>query len=119
MDSNTKRLKILLCYDFVNIITNEKENVLLVAKLDLFAIGTITLPKLKVLAITSIDGKTSTNPKISIDAKFGTNVEIDMDPIINTKINIEMKIDTDEPIFDFSHTPRDISINTTLIQIKM
>jgi hypothetical protein len=92
---------------------------MLVAKLDLFAIDTITSPKLKVLAITSVDGKTSTHPKIGIDAKIGTNVEIDTDPIINTKINIEMKIDTNEPIFDFPHTPRDISINITLIRIKV
>jgi len=66
LDNNTKRLEILLYYDFVNGITDEEEDVLLVAKLDLFAIGTITLLEHEVLATVSIDAKTS------IDAKIGT-----------------------------------------------
>jgi hypothetical protein len=93
---------------------------LLVAELDLFAISTIILPKLEILAIMSIDGKIGTNPEIGIDAKINTNVEIDTDPKINTdtKTDIEMKIGIDEPIFDFPHTPREILVDTTLTRIK-
>jgi hypothetical protein len=114
-------LKILLCYNFVNKVTNEEENVLLAAKLDLFTIGTIILPKLEVLAIMLVDGKTDINPKIGTDAKISTNVEINMDPKIdtNTKTDTDMKISTDEPIFDFPHTPREISVDTTLTHIKV
>jgi hypothetical protein len=121
LDNNTKCLKVLLCYDFVNRVTNEEENLLLAAKLDLFTIITITLPKLEVLAIMSIDGKTGTNPKIDTNAKIGINVEIDIDPKIDidTKPNIEMKINTVEPIFYFPHTPREILVDITLTWIKV
>ncbi len=73
------------------------------------------------MAITSIDGKTNTNPKIDIDAKIGINVEIDTDPKIDTdtKTDTKMKIGTDEPIFYFPHTPREISVDTTLTRIKV
>jgi hypothetical protein len=45
LDNNIKHPKVLLCYDFVNIITDEEEDVLLVVEPDLFAIGTIILPE--------------------------------------------------------------------------
>ncbi len=62
LDSNTKRLEVLLCYDFANEVTNEEEDVLLALESNLFAIDTITLPKLKVLAMM-FDAKTSTDAK--------------------------------------------------------
>jgi hypothetical protein len=102
LDNNIKRLKVLFCYDFVNEIIDEEENVLLATKLYLFTIGTITLlepknlVKVVVDAKTSIGAKTSINPKTSIDAKIDTN----------TKIGIDMKIDIDEPIFYFPHTEK-------------
>jgi hypothetical protein len=60
-NTNTKHPKVLFCYDFVNKITDEEEDVLLVVEPYLFAIGTITLPELKIL-VTVVD-----------DAKIGTN----------------------------------------------
>jgi hypothetical protein len=45
LDVNTKQLKVFLCYDFANGITNEKEEILFHAKPELFTIGAITLPK--------------------------------------------------------------------------
>jgi hypothetical protein len=51
LDSNTKCLEVLFCYDFVNGVIDKKENILMVAKLDLFAIGTITLPKPEILVV--------------------------------------------------------------------
>ncbi len=87
---------------------------MLVAKPNLFAIGTIILPKLEVLAMM-FDAKTNTNAKIGID------VEIDMDPKINTntKTDIDIKIDIDELIFDFPHTSGEISIDVTLVWINV
>ncbi len=115
LDSNTKCLKVLLCYNFVNIVTNEEKNMSLAVELDLFANGTIILPNLEVSAIVLVDWKINTNPKISIDAKMGTNVEIDTVP----KIDIAMKINLDKPIFDFPHTLKEISIDTTLTHIEI
>jgi len=83
--------------------------VLLVTKLNLFAIGTITLPKLQILLAMVIDAKIGTN------AKIGTIAKIDTD----SKIGIDMKIDIDKLNFDFFHTPRKISVDTTPIQIKV
>ncbi len=45
VDLNTKQPKVFLCYDFANDITNEEEEILLQAKLELFTIGTIILLK--------------------------------------------------------------------------
>jgi len=86
----------LLCYNFVNGVTYEKENVLLATKLDLFVISTIILPKSKILVV------------VVVDAKINTDTKID----INTKINIE------DLIFDFPYTLREISLNIMLTQIK-
>jgi len=55
LDSNTKCLKVLFCYDFVNGVIDKKEDILMVAKLDLFAIGTIILPKLEILVVVVVD----------------------------------------------------------------
>jgi hypothetical protein len=43
MGNNVKKPKMLLCYGFQNNITNEKEDVMFVIKLELFSIGTISL----------------------------------------------------------------------------
>jgi hypothetical protein len=75
LDSNTKRPEVSFCDNFVNGITNEEENVILMAKLDLFAISIIILLELEVLVVMS-DAKSNT------DAKNGIDVEIDMDPKI-------------------------------------
>jgi hypothetical protein len=40
----TKRLKVLVCYDFHFRISNEEEDVMFAIELDLFSIGTITIP---------------------------------------------------------------------------
>jgi hypothetical protein len=83
LDSNTKRLEVLLYYDFVNEITYEEENVLLVVELNLFTISTITVPKSEILAMVVADEKINTD----------------------TKINTYTKINTEEQIFDFPHVP--------------
>jgi len=50
LDSNTKRFEVLLCYDLMESIINEKEEIFFIAKPNLFTIGIITLPKPKLLS---------------------------------------------------------------------
>jgi hypothetical protein len=42
--AQTKRPKVLICYDFHSKISNEKEDVMFVTEWDLFSIGTIEVP---------------------------------------------------------------------------
>jgi len=44
LGAQTKRLKVLVCYDFHSRILNEKEDVMSFTKLNLFSIGTIEVP---------------------------------------------------------------------------
>jgi hypothetical protein len=57
LGSNTKCPKVLYCYDFVNKVIDEEENVLLVAEVDWFAIGTTILPKSKILMTVVANAK--------------------------------------------------------------
>jgi len=59
LDSNTKCLKVLLCYDLTEGVIDKKEKILFVAKLDLFTIGTITLPKLEIFNAAIFSEKTN------------------------------------------------------------
>jgi len=85
LDNDTKCLEVLLFYNFVNGITNEEEDMLLVIELKLFIISAITLPKPKILVVVTA----------------------------NAKIDIDLKIDTNNLIFDFPHTLGEILVNTT------
>jgi hypothetical protein len=96
-----KCLEFLFCYNFVNEVTDEEEDVLLVAKPNLFTTSTITLPKPKIFTTMATNATTNMHAKIGIDAK------------------IDMKIDIDEPIFDFSHTLNQISIDIMPIRMKV
>jgi hypothetical protein len=97
LGSNTKCLEVLFCYDFVNEVTYEEEDVLLVVELDLFTINTITLPKSKILVVVVVDEKLDTD----------------------TKISTYTKINTKEQIFDFPHALGEILVDITPTQIKM
>ncbi len=44
LDIQTKRPKVLVCYDFYFAIFDDEEDVMLATKLDLFSIGTIVVP---------------------------------------------------------------------------
>jgi hypothetical protein len=44
LNNNIKWSKVLMCYELVKGIMNEEENNIVVIKLDLFSIKTITLP---------------------------------------------------------------------------
>jgi hypothetical protein len=49
LDSNTKHLEVLLCYDLTKGVTYKEEEILFVIKPDLFIIGTTTLLELEIL----------------------------------------------------------------------
>jgi hypothetical protein len=57
LDNNTKHHKVLLCYDFTKRITYEEEEMLFVAKLNLFMIGTITLLESEILSFAISSAK--------------------------------------------------------------
>jgi len=109
LESNTKCLEVLLYYNFVNGVTNEEEDVLLVAKLNSFVINIIILLELEILVATIVDAK------ISIDVEIDTNPKIGAD----SKIDIDMKSDINKAIFYFPHTLGEILVDITLAHIKM
>ncbi len=109
MDNNTECPKVLLYYDFVNEVNDEKKDMLLAIELNLFTIDTIILIELEILVVVAANVKTGT------DAKTDTSAKINID----TKTNTNMKIGTDELISDFPHTPGKISINIMPTWIKV
>jgi UDP-3-O-[3-hydroxymyristoyl] glucosamine N-acyltransferase len=74
---------------------------LLVPKLDLFIIGTIILPELKILAVVVANVKIGIDAKIDTNAKIGIDAKISIDPkiSINIKINSDMKIKSRNQFF--------------------
>ncbi len=60
LDSDTKRPKVLLCYDMMDNIIDKKEEIFFIAKPNLFTIGFITLPESKILNATIFGAKVST-----------------------------------------------------------
>lgn len=87
LDGNTKPHEVLLCYDFTNGVTDEEEEVLLQAKLNLFTIGTITL----------------------LESEIGTLV-------LTTKI-LGVYFGTEDLTFDFPHTLGEIEVDTIPMHI--
>ncbi len=84
LDSNTKRLEVLFCYNFVNEVINEEEDLLLVTEPYLFVINTITLLKLKILVVVAINAKTSANGKTGTNAKIGIDTKTNIDFLFST-----------------------------------
>jgi hypothetical protein len=64
LGNEVRGLEVLLCYDYQNAITNEKEDIIFVIKPELFSTGTINLPeiiqsmKVTYVGIMDIDVKT-------------------------------------------------------------
>jgi hypothetical protein len=73
LDNNTKHQELLLCYDFVNGVINEKKDMLLVVELNLFVISTITLLELGILAMADAPPhslkNSNVNPKVKTKKK--------------------------------------------------
>ncbi len=127
LDSNTKCPKVLFYYDFVQKVIGEEENVLLVAKLDYFAINTISLQELEILATMivdakiNIDAKIGTVEKIHINANIGTNAKIGTNPKIstNTKIGTIWKLILTNQFFYFPRTLEEILVDIMPTWIKV
>jgi hypothetical protein len=60
LDSNTKRPKVLLCYDLMEGVTDEEEEIIFATKPNLFTFGTITLSEPKILNATIFGAKVNT-----------------------------------------------------------
>jgi hypothetical protein len=60
LDSNTKRFEVLLCYDLMEGVTDEEEQIFFAIELNLFTFGTITLSELKILNATIFGAKVNT-----------------------------------------------------------
>jgi hypothetical protein len=45
LGSEVRRLKMLMCYDYQNGITYEEKDIIFAIELEMFSIGTISLPK--------------------------------------------------------------------------
>jgi hypothetical protein len=89
LDGNTKQRKVLFCYDFMNGVIVEEEEVLLQVESDLFTIGTITLSELKMGTLVL------TTEVFGVD--FGTK----------------------DLTFDFPHILGEIKVHTTPTCIKV
>ncbi len=74
MGSEVRRLKVLLCYNCHNGITNEKEYIIFATKPELFSIGTISLPETIQFMKTTYVGIMDINVKMSI-SKHGYEVQ--------------------------------------------
>jgi hypothetical protein len=54
LGGEVRRLEVLMCYDYQNGITHEKEDIIFATKPKLFSIGTINLPKI-IQSVKTID----------------------------------------------------------------
>jgi len=71
LGNKVRRPKVLLCYNYQNGITDEEEDIILTIELELFSIGTISLPN-TIQSMKTIDAKTS-NSKLKSRYKYGDN----------------------------------------------
>jgi hypothetical protein len=69
LDNNIKRQELLLCYDFVNGVIDEEEDVLLVVELNLFAISTITFLESGILAMADAPPHSLKNSNVNLKVK--------------------------------------------------
>jgi hypothetical protein len=71
LGNEVRRPKVLLCYNYQNGITDEEEDIILTIELELFSIGTISLPN-TIQSMKTIDAKPS-NSKLKSRYKYGDN----------------------------------------------
>jgi hypothetical protein len=71
LGNEVRRQKVLLCYNYQNGITDEEEDIILTIELELFSIGTISLPN-TIQSMKTIDAKPS-NSKLKSRYKYGDN----------------------------------------------
>ncbi len=86
MGSEVKRPKVLLCYDYQNGITDEKEDIIFTIEPILFSIGTMNLPETIQSMKTTNVGIMDTDVKTSISEQ-GFEVQGTKKKILATNLN--------------------------------
>ncbi len=109
LDNNTKHLEVFFCYNFVNGVTNEEEDMLLVAELNLFIISTIILSKLKILVMVWLMQKSIQMEKSILMQKSARIPKL----VLIQKLVLIWKL------ILIPHILREISIDITLTWIKV
>jgi hypothetical protein len=77
LDSNTKHLEVLLCYDLMENIIEKEEEIFFIAKPNLFTIGIITLLKLKILSVAIFGAEVGTKDLTFHFSHFEGQIQID------------------------------------------
>jgi hypothetical protein len=77
LDNNTKCFEVLLCYDWIEGVTNKEENIFLIIKLALFTLGTITLPKLDIFSVAIFGAKVDTKDFMFNFPHFEGEISVD------------------------------------------
>ncbi len=108
----------LLCYNYHNGITNEKEDIIFATKPKLFSIGTINLPKkIQFVKITNLEIM-YIDVKISI-SKHGFGVHSTKKKILGNKY--EPKVAIEDKVYPktyYRHQPWSIAMDETPTKIK-
>ncbi len=87
-----KRPKFLLCFDDQNDITNEEEDMMFASELELFSIGTISLPlkTLEIVVDNIVQIEKTTNTKTKPFCNFRNSAETTLDK--NNEVSLEDKV---------------------------
>ncbi len=86
LDSNTKRPEVLLCYDMMEGVIDKEAKILLTIELDLFMLGTITLPKLEILSAIIFSAKVGIEDLMFNLPHFEGEILVDTTP---TRIKVQ------------------------------
>jgi len=92
LGGEVRRLKVLLCYDYQNGITNEEKDIIFATELELFSIGTISLPKTIQFVKTTDVEIMDTYVKTNI-SKHGSRVQSTKKKITSNKYELEVVLE--------------------------
>jgi len=92
LGGEVRRLKVLLCYDYQNGITNEEKDIIFATELELFSIGTISLPKTIQFVKTTDVEIMDTYVKTNI-SKHGSGVQSTKKKITSNKYELEVVLE--------------------------
>jgi hypothetical protein len=114
-----KRPKVLLCFDYENGITYEEKDLIFVSELELFSIGTISLPLeiLETIVANIIQPKITikiTYFKVQLHCNFKGSAKIVFDKKL--KVNLKNKV---YPETYYHHMLGQVQIDKTLAKVQV
>jgi hypothetical protein len=86
LDSNTKRLDVLLCYDMMEGVIDKEAKIFLIIELDLFTLRIITLPKLEMFNVAIFGAKVDVKDLTFNLPHFEREISVDTTP---TRIKVQ------------------------------